>query len=232
MVHGAGAADAIVSSPPYQEQVIRDRDPGKPGFTQGTTQGRHAFDTYGHSAGQLGALAPGDFGAVVNSPPFEESLNSIDIDFIRNRLTTGPSGSTKLRGQTGAKSDGQVYGSTPGNIGNDAGDTFWAAARLIVAQVYQVLAPGAPAIWVVKAFIRAGRRVDFPDQWGKLCQSCGFELVHQHRAWLVEDRGAQFTLDNGLDARRVERKSFFRRLAEKRGSPRIDWETVLCMRKP
>lgn len=31
---------------------------------------------------------------------------------------------------------------------------------------------------------------------------------------------------------RTERKSFFRRLAEKKGSPRIDHETVLVMRKP
>lgn len=31
---------------------------------------------------------------------------------------------------------------------------------------------------------------------------------------------------------RRERKSFFRRLAEKKGSPRIDWEVVWFMRKP
>lgn len=30
---------------------------------------------------------------------------------------------------------------------------------------------------------------------------------------------------------RKERKSFFRRLAEKKGSPRIDWEDILCMEK-
>jgi len=31
--------------------------------------------------------------------------------------------------------------------------------------------------------------------------------------------------------KRKERKSFFRRLAESKGSPRIDHETVLCMVK-
>jgi hypothetical protein len=31
---------------------------------------------------------------------------------------------------------------------------------------------------------------------------------------------------------RKERKSFFRRLAEKKGSPRIDWEEVIVVRKP
>jgi hypothetical protein len=32
--------------------------------------------------------------------------------------------------------------------------------------------------------------------------------------------------------KRAESKSFFRRLAEKNGSPRIDHETVFCMVKP
>jgi hypothetical protein len=43
------------------------------------------------------------------------------------------------------------------------------------------------------------------------------------------------THDNGLFGEIVEkkeRKSFFRRLAESKGSPPIDYETVLCMRKP
>jgi len=31
---------------------------------------------------------------------------------------------------------------------------------------------------------------------------------------------------------RIERKSFFRRLAEQKGSPRIDWESVLCFERP
>jgi hypothetical protein len=31
---------------------------------------------------------------------------------------------------------------------------------------------------------------------------------------------------------RKERKSFFRRLAEKKGSPRIDYEEVLICRRP
>ncbi len=30
---------------------------------------------------------------------------------------------------------------------------------------------------------------------------------------------------------KVERKSFFRRLAEKKGAPRVDWEEVLILRK-
>ena len=48
---------------------------------------------------------------------------------------------------------------------------------------------------------------------------------------LVEDNGTQlgFFEDDHLV---TERKSFFRRLAESKGSPPIDWETVWCMKKP
>ena len=79
---------------------------------------------------------------------------------------------------------------------------------------------------------RNKQRVDFPNQWRELGEACGFETVEWIRAWLVEDRGAQFTLTGGLEERKVERKSFFRRLAERKGSPRIDYEIVLVQKKP
>ena len=49
---------------------------------------------------------------------------------------------------------------------------------------------------------------------------------------LVDDHGSQLDIFGGATPRRTERKSFFRRLAEKKGSPRIDWEDVIIMRKP
>jgi hypothetical protein len=36
----------------------------------------------------------------------------------------------------------------------------------------------------------------------------------------------------GTITEKKERKSFFRRLAEKKGSPEINYEVVLCTRKP
>jgi hypothetical protein len=41
-----------------------------------------------------------------------------------------------------------------------------------------------------------------------------------------------WTSSAAATARLKERKSFFRRLAEKKGSPRIDHEDVIIMRKP
>ena len=74
-----------------------------------------------------------------------------------------------------------------------------------------------------------GERVDFCGDWQRLCESVGFVTVCKHRAMLVKE-----TNHNGLFGEikeKKERKSFFRRLAEKKGSPRIDWETVICMER-
>lgn len=56
--------------------------------------------------------------------------------------------------------------------------------------------------------------------------------IYEHRAMLVHHKGTQMTLTGEAVEIKTESKSFFRRLAEKKGSPRIDWESVLCMEKP
>ena len=107
--------------------------------------------------------------------------------------------------------------------------TFWAAARQIVEQVYQVLVPGGHAIFVTKRFVRNKQIVEFSQQWADLCQAVGFELIHWHKAWLVEDRGAQYTLEGDLERHVVKRLSFFRRLhAKKYPHLAIEWEDVTC----
>lgn len=68
----------------------------------------------------------------------------------------------------------------------------------------------APAIFVLKEFVRSGKLVPFPADWERACAEAGFRTVHRHRALLGS------------------RRSFFRRLHEARGSPPIDAETVLC----
>ena len=124
------------------------------------------------------------------------------------------------------------YGDHPDQLGNAQGGTFWAAARAILLQCHAVLAPGGVAIWVLKAFVRNKAIVDFPGQWEALCNSCGFETVEVIRAYLVEDRGAQFALNGDLVEKKVARKSFFRRLHEKKyPGLAINWEIVLITRK-
>ena len=90
-----------------------------------------------------------------------------------------------------------------------------------------MLEPGGHAVWVVKDFVKAKQVVPFCNQWRQMCEAAGFVTLHEHHALLVHSTERDF---DGKEKRR-ESKSFFRRLAENKGSPRIDYEVVLCMEK-
>ena len=127
----------------------------------------------------------------------------------------------------------RFYSTKLDQLGNTQGDTFWSAARTIVAQTYAVLRPGGVAIWVTKRYVRDGKIVEFSEDWVRLCQSCGFELLHWHKAMLVEKHGIQGGLFGEDTHHQTARLSFFRRLhSQKYPELAILWEDVLCMRKP
>lgn len=109
-------------------------------------------------------------------------------------------------------------------------ETFWTAARDIVQECHAILKPGGVAVWVTKDFVRNKARVPFSDDWARLCQACGLHLVRRARAMLVSETVVP-DLFGGETVQRKERKSFFRRLQESKGSPRIDYEDVLFVRK-
>ena len=227
----AGNLDAVATSPPYADSLTRgDRCPDTANTARMTEMGGRMV--YADATpGQIGELQMGDLDAVATSPPYVDSLNSTDKDFIRNRLTTGPSGSTKLRGSRGAVSDGRDYGETPGQIGAEKQESYWQAMALVYAQVFLALKPGGVFACVVKDYVKAKARVPLCDQTLTLLLSIGFEPVERIRAMLVKE-----TRHPGLFGEDVvtvkERKSFFRRLAESKGSPRIDHEEVIVVRKP
>ncbi len=219
-IHLPGIAGAV-ASPPYAESMNREGgiDPAKSDYIGGPHSQMNNSDTrYGSTPGQLGAMRAEGYEAAVSSPPFENGQPQQDKTF-----TTPHDSLNRKMGE---------YGQSDGQLGIETGDTFWTAARTIVEQTYAVLRPGAHACWVVKSYVKNKAIVPFPEQWQALCEAVGFETVHVHRAWLVEDRGTQFDLEGNGHKREVQRKSFFRRLAEKHGSPRIDFEVVLCMIKP
>jgi hypothetical protein len=228
-----GDFDACVSSPPFENTAGSD-DPDKRGglFRDPKRRGDvNLTGTYGESEGQLGAMI-GGFDAAVSSPPFEAtgvggSNNVVNL----NRQCVSHNRPDTIA--PGEDARGLTYGNTDGQLGTEQPDTFWSAACAIVEQVYSLLVPGGVAIWVVKDFIRGGERVLFSQQWAALNEACGFEWLHEHRAMLIEDHGAQYDLFGELHEKQVKRSSFFRRLYEsKYPENSIDWESVLCMRKP
>jgi hypothetical protein len=266
---------AVISSPPYENQVVRKRDIGKEGFIQGSTNGKHSFDEYGTEDGQLGKMSSGDVALVLSSPPYSNTLNTKGgIDPSKSEFTGGPNSQMNNSdtrygnkdGQLGVLNEGNVdiilssppyedsancsgqqrngslplsqkgkgdnYGNDVGQLANEKGETFWQAAQKIVKECYKILPHGGHAIWVTKNYVKGGKEVPFTENWIKLCEHEGFKLVHHHHAMQIESLGTQYNLDGEMIERTVRYASFFRKLCEKKhNSPKILFESVLCMEK-
>lgn len=222
-----GSVDAVVSSPPYAESLQHD-GAARIDLTHTKRDGdvshqRHgAIDTglqYGQTPGNLGNLAPGVMAEViVSSPPYEYSIN------------TSKQGARQPEREA-ALGRPIAYGSSPGQLGTTQGDTFWSAASSILAETVALLAPGGLTVWVVKSYIRAGKLVDFPGDWQRLCEFHGLTLVERIEASLIDHHGTQEGLFGEATEHTTAKKSFFRRLCEAKGSPAINAETVLILRK-
>lgn len=217
-------ATCAVSSPPYAETRIS----AEGGGDENNMRRSRTDDRYVLMPGQLGSMTGGDYAAAISSPPYE------GIATGAGGLNTKPS----RNGQQGGRNPNspsqianQHYGMTDGQLSNESGETFWLASRQIVSGVHSVLAPGGIAVWVVKDFVRNRERVPFCAQWRQLCEHLGFAHLYTARAWLVEDNGTQLAHDGHHRRLIKERKSFFRRLNEKNGGPRIDWEEIIFMQK-
>ena len=225
---GAMPAGAVVSSPPWESSDPRTQGTGAMPrakrsasslLNNPTCQFGQSIsgEAYGTSAGQLGAMPAG---AIVGSPPWE------------NQEPSHAQGDSRCFGTGGQTYKDSTYGTSPDQLGNATGDTFWSAADAVMREVSALLPVGGIACWVLKGYVSKGRLVNFPAQWLALCQAHGFTLLEEIHASLIEESGVQETLFGEAERVQVERKSFFRRLHEKRpGAVRIDHETVLILRK-
>ena len=221
-----GGFDLAVSSPPFiqitggtnvtsTEGVLADVDLFKRhGAAQANRKG------YGEDEGQLQPMVDKSFDLAVSSPPYADQpvKNGGDLTQWEGRRRIGAS-------QNGNDGYGKAEGQLAGR------QSFWLEARKITDEVFKVLRPGGNAIWVVKNYVKDGEIQQFSDKWRQLCEASGFVTIHQHRAWVVEEYGEQIGLTGDDKVLSKDRKSFFRRLQEKKGSPRIDWESVICMVK-
>lgn len=216
------SAEAIISSPPYGG--IRFSGAGQQGARADMKRNGRAPDgSYGATEGQLGEMKDEGFDLALSSPPYDETDQNYKGGWARFHKNHTPLWRTDRQRQA-------EYGDTDGQL--SGAQDFWIAARQIVDQVYSLTKAGGHAIWVVKDYVKGGRVIPFSDRWRQLCEAAGFETLHEHHAMLVHSHGKQISLEGEVIERTTESKSFFRRLAEKRGSPRIDYETVYCMIKP
>ena len=220
----AGELGAVLTSPPYADM---SRDSGTdlhPERAEGTFGRGQMRDGYGDAAGQIASLPPGDLSAVVTSPPYEASLTPGNKNELRDcKWSKIGGGQMKYRQRYSADTDGQ--------IGNAEGETYWQAMAQVYAQCRQALRPGGVLVCVVKDYVKNKQRVPLSDQTLSLLLHLGFEPVDRFAAMLVSEQ-THLGLFNGEPiVQRKSRKSFFRRLAEKKGSPAIDHEDVLVVRK-
>ncbi len=234
----AGQVDACITSPPYAESETASACKAQnPDGRQQSYKRAMGCNNYGHTEGQIGALRAGQVDACVTSPPYEATdLNGKRATPCLERkaelLEAAGHDAKKWLGKkrcTQMRTDG--YGASDGQIGNSTGQTYWEACAQVYQQVYQSLRPGGVMAVVVKDYVAKGKRVPLCDDTLKLLVSIGFEPIERVHAMLVKET-VENTLFDGPVTQRREKKSFFRRLAERRGSPRIDFEEVLWVRKP
>lgn len=173
----------------------------------------------------------------ITSPPYANSINanasandatararrkiSAGIDMRLSRNKGGPNS---------VVNQPQTYGGSAGNLGAMSADTYWSAVAQVYRELHALLPIDGAAAVVVKDYVKDKKRVPLCDQTAELLEALGFTVVERCWAWLVKERRTE-TLFGDEHVERTERKSFFRRMAERNGSPRIDWEEVVWVVK-
>lgn len=234
-----------ITSPPFSQPDTRDRSPVQEGsvsdfMARATTVDRQGSHEDNISRLQVGALTSPPYGNRVDDhgvdqPGYEamgEKLGRYgdtvgQLENLRvSAITSPPYEGLSLSGRGGIANEvrstcreGANYGDSTVNIGHNTGSTYWQAVGDIYRQLFQLFVPGSHLAVVVKSFVRKGQIVDLPNMTGQLLVDIGFTPVTYIDAMLVSEDGFK------------SHKSFFRRLAEQKGSPRIDSEVVLVFKK-
>ena len=232
--------DGVTMSPPYAGAGSAlgvhngiDYAKARQGGKKVTAGRRAAGEHYGAAKGQIGRLRTGRHVAgIVTSPPFEDqegALAGSKFKFVP-AVGKGHWTSPEARVAQLERGESQTYGKAPRQIGNERGETYWEAMADVYGQCQVAMRMGGVICVVVKDYVKGGQVVPLCDSTARLLEVSGFTVVERIRAMLVKETQV-LNLDGSTDVDRTERKGFFRRLAEKKGSPAINWEEVIIARK-
>jgi DNA modification methylase len=237
-----GSLTAVVTSPPYADGL--GHDSGHPRLDaveddRRASEGCARRSGYHSTPGQIGSLREGKLDAVVTSPPWEKNCEGVmkaskfkdPAAFAEQQRHSGHGASLKAKMKAMAADEHRAdYGQSQGQIGKDSGKTYWAAMSLVYSACHRAIRPGGVIVVVVKDYVKQKQRVPLCDDTATLLEHCGFTVVERIHAMLVKETHHN-DLFEGVTTIKTERKSFFRRLAEKKGSPPIDFEEVIIARK-
>jgi hypothetical protein len=185
-----------VTSPPYGlgEGVGHAGETDRPILTE-----RNVTVPYGVTPGQIGNLK------VVTSPPYENTLND---------------------GHTNTRTDGSNFGYNDGardNIGNETGEDYASAMRLVYAQIGLV----ADTLAVVTKNPTRNKKIYPLDELTeRLLVETGWTILCKHKAILFEEQ-TRTDLFGEETTKLRGRVSFFKRLAWQKGSPCADHEDII-----
>ncbi len=236
----SGSLDAVVTSPPYSDIAagaggLNTKPASKPGQQSGrspasasqTGNWSKEIQRYGKTDGQIARLKDGSLDAVVTSSPYGTAVihggHGLSMEKFKDPKRVG------VTSHAIGKNEMQRYGQADGNIGNGSG-TYWSAMRDVYLACHRAIRPGGVLVCVMKDYVKSGKRVPLCDDTAKLLEFCGFTIIERIHAMLVKET-RHGDLFDGERVSKSERKSFFRRLAEKKGSPPIDFEEVIIARQ-
>jgi DNA modification methylase len=164
----APKADAIITSPPYEDKVaMQDTEFYR---KKCLNTGRNPQSPHAQGIGSYTDKAD----AIITSPPYENQATGQHgggIDWSRaEEFGT----STKGTGMASA------YSAAKENIGNLKGQLYLQAMALVYQQCHSVLKDGGLMAIVVKNFIRDKKIVRLDLDTIKLCEQANFQLVERH----------------------------------------------------
>jgi hypothetical protein len=223
--------EAVITSPPYAE-IRQDGGSTRPGYTGMTPysgESRNAWRTT-RDQKNIGNVPEGNIASVITSPPYESAGTKADENpenYIRRDQERYEL--MKSRGIGRPKQSPGRYSGNRDNIGNQNAETYWSAMLTVFSECHKILKAGGYMAVVVKDFVRDKQRVPLCDNTVQLLEHLGFKVKYRVRAWLVEDQGVADMFHGKTTLK--QRKSFFRRLCESKGSPRIDFEQVIICQK-
>jgi hypothetical protein len=247
-----GRVCGVISSPPFAIQQTGGGIAKHNGTNGNIKTGQNCgYQNQAATDGNIAGLQVGRLDAIVSSPPWMSNTCRGANDPIFAGKFRGPqqySEESPTDGRLGgdrnsvaarkARQDRVASVQNIGEIVSQSGasptglvnvETYWQAMHAVYSQMLQAMNPGAVAAIVVKDYVSKGKRVPLCDDTCRLLEHLGFTVFERTRCWLVKEH-RQPGLFGGEHVERTERKSFFRRLAEKKGSPRIDWEEVIWAR--